>query len=193
MNGRELLASSLVTLGGHPVTPGTDWTIEAVADFDGDTRSDILWRSAHGEVGLWTMDGAEVASSALVTQGGHPVTVPDSWSVAGTADFNADGESDVLWRNSDGTLGLWQMDGATLVAASVITHHGNAINLGTHWTVAGIGDYAGEGMADILLRSSAGKLAIWSMNGAAVQTATLVNDGTSPIVLGNDWQIAATT
>jgi hypothetical protein len=43
-------------------------------------------------------------SSGFITSGGVVVTPGLTWSVAGTSDFRGDGNSDVLWRNTDGTL-----------------------------------------------------------------------------------------
>ncbi|MBP0043963.1 MAG: hypothetical protein J7545_18640, partial [Roseofilum sp. SBFL] len=37
-----------------------------------------------------------------------------TWTVAATADFNADNKDDVLWRNSSGDNQLWIMDGNTV-------------------------------------------------------------------------------
>ena len=37
----------------------TNWQIRAVADFDGDGRSDLVWRnSVTGDVYFWPMDGS---------------------------------------------------------------------------------------------------------------------------------------
>ena len=38
---------------------GPDWQIaEATGDYNGDGRSDILWRNDNGLVAVWEMDGA---------------------------------------------------------------------------------------------------------------------------------------
>src|SRR5437763_969275 len=56
---------------------------------------------------IWLLNGFQVQQS-----GGIGV-VPTSWSIAGTADFNGDGRGDILWRNIDGTVAIWLMNGAT--------------------------------------------------------------------------------
>ena len=37
------------------------------------------------------------------------------WKVAGTGDFNGDGVSDILWRNSNtGETHIWKINGSTM-------------------------------------------------------------------------------
>ena len=35
-------------------------------------------------------------------------SVDSSWQIASMAAFNGDFKSDILWRNSNGTIGLWE-------------------------------------------------------------------------------------
>jgi hypothetical protein len=37
-------------------------------------------------------------------------TVALSWDIVGTGDFNGDGTDDILWRNTSGALGMYDMD-----------------------------------------------------------------------------------
>ena len=41
--------------------------------------------------------------------------VPTTWSVVGTGDFNGDGMSDIVWRDSSGNIAIWLMNGATVL------------------------------------------------------------------------------
>ena len=42
------------------------------------------------------------------------------WAPAGplpeTGDFNGDGKSDILWRNTNGEMAIWLMNGAQVLA-----------------------------------------------------------------------------
>src|SRR5262249_17627638 len=70
------------------------WTIVGTGDFNGDGKSDILWRDTSGNVAIWLMNGAQVTQSAGVG------SAPTSWSIAETGDFDGDGKSDLLWQDT---------------------------------------------------------------------------------------------
>ena len=75
--------------------PG-NWAIVGTGDFDGDGKSDSLWRdTSTGTVAIWLMNGLQVGS-----QPAGLGTVPTNWTVAVTGDFNGDGKSDLLWRDT---------------------------------------------------------------------------------------------
>jgi Lamin Tail Domain/FG-GAP-like repeat len=138
-----------ITGGAEVAKLTSDWKIASTSDFNGDGKSDILWRNTDGTVVLWQMDGknitggAEVAkltsdwkiASNVVTAGSGSVSqVSNDWKIAGTADFNGDSKSDILWRKElgtdIGTVVTWQMDGKNITAGS---------NLGlvsTDWKIA---------------------------------------------------------
>jgi hypothetical protein len=54
------------------------------------------------------------------------------------------------------------------------------------WTVAGTGDFNGDGKVDVLWRDSAGNIAIWFMNGTTVASAAGVGN------LPTSWSVAGT-
>ena len=51
----------------------------------------------------------------LASVGGQ--VVYNSWAVVGTGDFNGDGKSDILWRNTNGTVAIWEMNGGQVLAS----------------------------------------------------------------------------
>jgi Ca2+-binding RTX toxin-like protein len=84
-------------------------------DFNGDRKSDILWRNDFGSVALWQMNGATVTSGNLASVS----NIDPSWKVTGTGDFNGDGKADILWRNTNGSIAVWAMDGSTVVSSAL--------------------------------------------------------------------------
>ncbi len=130
----------------------------AKIDFNGDSKSDLLWRDADGTLAIWQMDGLTIAGGASLG------VVPTSWSVLdGHGDYNGDGKSDILWRDADGTVVIWQMDGLAIAAGASFGV------VPTSWSVLdGHADYNGDGKSDLLWRDADGTVAIWQMDGLAI-------------------------
>ena len=160
------------------VTPHSNMTTH---DFNGDGKSDILWRSTGGTVAAWLMNGGAVLQSAALG------TVPSSYSVIGQHDFNGDGKADVVWRDSSGNVSMWFMNGAAISTAAGVG------NLTSNWTLYGTADLNGDGNGDLLWRdSNSGTVAVWFMNGATVassavfgalpSTWTIIGDANGEIV-----------
>ena len=142
-------------------------------DFNGDGKSDILWRHDSGALSMWLMNGGSIASTNGLG------SVPIAWTVAKVADFDGDGKADILWRDTAGNTAIWLMNGAA------VTSSGGLGNVALVWTIAGVGDFDGDGKADILWRNTtSGAVVVWLMNGGAV-TSTL-GLGTAPV----GWTVA---
>ena len=185
MNGSVISASNAVqTQQGASVAPDASWSIAGTGDFNGDGRADILWRNTGGALAEWSMNGATITSNQSPTYQGQAVTVDSSWSVVAMGDFNDDGRQDVLWRNSDGTLAEWLMNGSTITSSQALTSQGKAVKPDSSWSIAGAGDFNGDGMSDLLWRQSGtGSLMEWQMNGsqiAASQAITFQGQSVTP-------------
>ena len=107
MNG-VTWSSSAVLLG----VSDPNWQIVGTGDFNNDTYVDILWRynGAGGYNVVWHMDGAAWSSSAELMPVGDT-----SWMIMGTADYDKDGDIDILWRynGAGGYNVIWYMNGVT--------------------------------------------------------------------------------
>jgi hypothetical protein len=122
MNGGTVTSSQAPTFQGSVVTPDSSWSIVAAGDFNRDDKTDLLWRQAGtGPLQEWQMNGSQITSSQIVKFQGSQVTPDASWSVVEIGDFNGDGKSDVLWRQSGtGALSEWLMDGAQITASNTV-------------------------------------------------------------------------
>jgi len=86
--------------------------------------------------------------------------VSTDWSISGTGDFNGDGFSDILWRNADGNVFIWLMNGSQYFSGADLG------NVSTSWSIVGTGDFNGDGKDDILWRNTNGNVFIWLVNGS---------------------------
>lgn len=133
----------------------TYWHIAGVGDFNGDGRADLLWRNDSGAVTDWlgTAAGGFINNDANALR-----PAGTDYRVVGIGDFNGDGRRDILWRNTSGSISDWlgnSNGGFTVNDTNALT----AVAL--TWTVVGVGDFNGDGRADILWRSSTGIVAEW--------------------------------
>ncbi len=152
-------------------------------DFNGDGRSDLLWRNSNGQLSSWlgSGNGALIDNGAVVNQ-----FVPTSWRIQGTADFNGDGRADVLWRNVNGQLSNWLG-----TANGGLADNGAVVNqrVSLDWKIAGTGDFNGDGRSDIIWRNDNGRLSSWigTANGGLSDNFANVNQ-----FVATSWKIAGT-
>jgi ELWxxDGT repeat protein len=189
MHDNVINSTGVLNLDGNAVKPDASWNVAGVGDFNANGSSDILWRSTNGSLAEWDMNGSTILSSNSVTFNGAAVNVDASWSVAGVGDFNGDNRRDVLWRNSDGTLADWAMNGNVITSSGVLSAGGNAVKPDGSWSVAGVGDFNGDGNSDILWRNVNGSLAEWLMNGSSVTSSGSITFGGAPIAPDASWHV----
>jgi hypothetical protein len=70
-------------------------------------------------------------------------------------DFNGDGKSDIVFENGIGTHWLYNMNGAALQSAAPLP------GAAAGWSLAGMGDFDGNGAADLLWQNSANPSQYW--------------------------------
>lgn len=75
-------------------------------DFDGDTKSDILWyKTTTGDVQMWFMNGKSIGSQGYAGRVGNL-----TWQIRGAGHFNEDTKADIVWRkNNTGDVHAWLM------------------------------------------------------------------------------------
>ena len=98
----------------------THWQIRGVVDLTKDGKPDLLWHhQGTGDLYVWAMDGT------VVTWGSYlkPSRFADTnWQIRRVADFNGDGQLDLLWHHqATGELYVWFMDGLAVTGGSDLT------------------------------------------------------------------------
>lgn len=110
----NILSESLVGRGFGD----NNWKIEAMADFNGDNKADILLRNRiSGQNLLWEMDKATILAESLFGR-----DIPDvNWNIEGASDFDSNGTVDVLVRNgAAGQALLWSMADKNTIGSEVL-------------------------------------------------------------------------
>jgi FG-GAP-like repeat len=146
----------------------TSWTIAG-----DDDMGHIFWRDNAGNLAAWYVYQTEIVNTVGLG------SVPNNWVIAGIGDFNGDGYTDILWRDTNsGAVAIWFLDGKLQIKSMA--------SLGTvplNWSIVQTGDYNGDGNTDILWEDGTGNLAAWFMNGSTIaSTAGYGNIGTSFMV-----------
>jgi hypothetical protein len=170
-----------------PVLPNTGkqarYTISNTHDFNADGFSDILWRDASGNVGIWLMNGSSVLQSTVLGQ------VASTWAPVGQRQLAANsptspfGASWIIWRDAAGDTGLWQMNGTAVVGTTTLSPGTSG------WSIVATGDFNMDGYGDILWQDPNGNLAVWFMNGGQVLSTTVVGKlPTNWTVVGGDMR-----
>jgi serralysin len=110
-----------------------------------------------GTPAIWLMGGLALLD-AFVVGPGNP---GPSWQIKGAADFDRDGDADILWQNTNGTPAIWVMDGPNFEFPLIA-----GPNPGPSWQIKGTADFDRDGDADILWQNTNGTPAIWVMEGS---------------------------
>ncbi|MEO8346095.1 MAG: S8 family serine peptidase [Betaproteobacteria bacterium] len=163
MNGAGVKPGGVVLLG----LVGAGWVIETVADLNGDGTADILWRHSGGAVYAWYMN-PDATIASVVSLGA--VATPD-WRLAGTGRFDGNATQDIVWSYEvagplKGAAFAWLMNPAGGVSS--------VVNMGLNGgaLVAKVGDFDGDGMADLLWRDDpSGANTLWYMNGTTLSVS----------------------
>jgi hypothetical protein len=182
---RELVTLTLV--------PGL---VRAVADFNHDTKPDILLQTNAGLL-VWTMDGTNHVGALTPTPA---AAVDANWAVVAAHDYDGDTNPDLLWYNAtSGKAVLWLLDANLVRTTGRFTSPAQAGD--SNWKVAASADFgpgAGPGgvlgAPDLVWRNeTSGKFVIWFMDRAGVRTSGAFTnpDGLPAPALGAFWEPVA--
>jgi uncharacterized delta-60 repeat protein len=164
---------------------GDDWKIKATADFNKDGYLDILWRNGvTGQNVVWNLGGSDGTTYKSESTIGPSFT--GGWDIRAAADFNLDGNVDIVWRNSiSGPNLIWYLGGT---AGTTYQREQSILRVDdANWNIFGSGDFNKDGEADLLWRNSAnGQNQVWALGGTT--ELAFLNLST----VSSSWSIQAT-
>jgi hypothetical protein len=151
--------------------------IVGFSDIDGDGYDDIITQDKRKRKIEASLMSANFSATRVLLDRQRVAL----WNVIDTADYDGDGQCDLLWRDLS-----WENQGGAgvLHLTSRLDVSGNPLKLGLGLdrSVMGSADYDGDGTADLLVfDSSTRELVLWRMSGSGV--LGFENLGT----LARDW------
>jgi FG-GAP-like repeat len=146
--------------GGQETGAPNAWNVQALGDFTGDGKIDILWRNTADVVVLWELNGTVLSTA----KSGILPSIGRNFQVKGVGDFNGDGVQDIVWRDQVGNVNrIWTFgtDGkrteVNLLAAA-----------NSQWEIGGVADMNRDGITDIVWRNNLdNNVVIWNIQNAA--------------------------
>lgn len=183
---KNVAASSLTAsnfAGNQPYVHDRSAT-PPVNDFNGDSRSDLMWISDGGNVRDWL--GQANGRFAGNVANFNAVVDAAVWHIGVTGDFNGDGRADILWRSGDGTVTQWmgQANGSFAATAAYTP-------VERQWHLSGTGDFNGDGTIDLLWSRDDGLVRNWlgqKSGGFVTDNSANFDTTVDPAV----WHIAGT-
>ena len=146
-------------------------------------RTGLVWQhQTTGHLAAWTVEGnRQIGGSAL-----SPGQVADTnWKIVATGDFSGDGERDLVWQHTDGTISAWVMRGNQLVDGRLFQPA--RVN-DPDWRVVAAADMNRDGDTDLIWRNRrSGVLSVWYMDGTRQIDGVLMSPST---VSDMDWEVA---
>jgi len=138
--------------------------IVGFCDIDGDGDDDIITQDKRKRKIEASLMSANFSATRVMLDKQRVAL----WNVIDTADYDGDGQCDLLWRDLS-----WQEPGSAgvlhLTSRLNVSDNPLKLGLGRDRSVMGSADYDGDGTADLLVfDSSTRELVLWRMSGSGV-------------------------
>jgi hypothetical protein len=169
---------------------------DIVSGFDRDSQLSLTVPTT----GMYYLEAGAFNDAAIGTYRAS-VTLPrgaqPDVNAAPSGDLDGNGRSDLLWRNDNGQIAVWQTSNAGVLTSAVALGSASA-----DWHIDGTGDFNHDGRGDVLFRNEDQRLAVWQTNGQQILSINVLGsassawrsagigdfngDGTSDLLFRND-------
>jgi ELWxxDGT repeat protein len=179
-NGTAAGTSEIGGIGNSGISGGLNLYQNGSPDFTL-YNGEVLFHGedGSGHQGLWITNGTAA--------GTHEITTPDLGLPGPDGnfftpftyqpqvdDFNGDGVSDLLWRNTSGEVDTWLVTNGQVTGGTVVS------SVSTAWRFAGAGDITGNGTSDVVWQNaSTGAVESWLINNGHLSGGTGVGHASS--------------
>jgi FG-GAP-like repeat len=140
-------------------------------DFDGDGVPDLLFKAPGSGYTLKKVLMDKHAIPLPTSPLDHFDTVPVGYTYRGVADFNNDNRSDILWKTAEGEYVIWY-NGDRGNEQRMAPTPGEPSKVPSSYQVIAVGDFDGDGYADIAFQSGNSVILWFLKNGELRSTST---------------------
>ncbi|MGD2090350.1 MAG: VCBS repeat-containing protein [Candidatus Aminicenantes bacterium] len=107
-----------------------------------------------------------------------------NWKIAGTGDFNGDGNIDIVWSNGSTAHNcVWYMDGTTFTGYAQLPDGST-----TDWVLGGVGDFDQDDNPDLIWHNEVdGRNGVWYLDGVQLKGIDIMTTGASV-----EWKLCGT-
>jgi hypothetical protein len=133
LDGTDVLSVEVYNAG---LGANSVWNAVAVGDFSGDGKPDLVFQDNTGLLATWDFDGPTNRVGRGLLSGN--VTGDPAWRISGAADYDGDGDDDILFQHSElGLVAVWFMNGRERVSGSLFNPGGPGIVSEAGWLLVG--------------------------------------------------------
>ena len=150
-----------------------------------------LWRNPAGGLDIWQTTGSVIDAKGTFAA----TATPAGSQLMATADFDADGIDDILWKDTaKGQFYIWFMENGTVRKDNIDKYLEDGASTAlvaknSDWKIVGIEDIDIDGNIDLLLRNQvSGEMNAWFMKGSKLTNDVSLT--TNGLRLYSDWQIS---
>lgn len=161
-----------------------------LVDWNSDGRRDLVIGAYDGRIHLYIIEGTDTEPFYLLgtfaQEDGGDLTVPSSRSSSVISDLDDDGKKDILTGNTNGQLlfysNIGSDDAPTFSGYEQVEADGIAIELAASRSRPYVCDWTGDGMPDVLIGASDGKVHLFqgNLNVIDAELTCLPSSGTVP-------------